>query len=225
MKLENIVPWGRSLAEYREMFNLSETDLKGKILGCGDGPASFNAELTVLGGNVTSIDPIYAFEKEQIHHRIDEVADEVMEQIRLREEDFVWKNIPSPDALYRLRMSAIQYFLDDYEKGKAQKRYLHETLPSLGFTDGSFDLALSSHFLLLYSEHLDMQFHSEAIEEMLRVAKEVRIFPIVTLEGKRSPHLDGIMQRLKAKGFLPSIEKVGYEFQKGGDEMLRVRRE
>ena len=49
MKLEQVVPWGRSLAEYRAMFALSEADLQRRILGCGDGPASFNAEMTAAG--------------------------------------------------------------------------------------------------------------------------------------------------------------------------------
>jgi len=90
--------------------------------------------------------------------------------------------------------------------------------------DKQFDVALSSYFLLLYSTHLDEAFHMEAILEMLRVANEVRIFPIITLEGKKSLHLDDIMATLKTLGYLTTIEKVAYEFQKGGDEMLRVRR-
>jgi hypothetical protein len=44
MPLTEIVPWGRSFDEYRAMFALSEGDLGGRILGCGDGPASFNAK-------------------------------------------------------------------------------------------------------------------------------------------------------------------------------------
>jgi len=224
MELENIVPWGRTLAEYRAMFMLSDEALQGTILGCDDGPASFNAEVKALGGNVISIDPIYAFGKEQIANRIDEVADEVMAQVRMKTDDFVWQNISSPDALYRMRMKAMHTFLEDYAQGKAQGRYIHEELPTLSFRDKQFDVALSSHFLLLYSTHLDEAFHMEAILEMLRVAKEVRIFPIITLEGKKSPHLDGIMATLKTLGYLPTIEKVAYEFQKGGDEMLRVKR-
>jgi len=224
MELQNIVPWGRTLAEYRAMFMLSDEALQGTILGCGDGPASFNAEIKTLGGNVISIDPIYAFGKEQIANRIDEVADEVMAQVRMKTDDFVWQNISSPDALYRIRMEAMHTFLDDYKLGKSQGRYIHEALPTLSFKSKQFDVVLSSHFLLLYSTHLDEAFHIEAILEMLRVSKEVRIFPIITLEGKRSPHLDGIMARLKTLGYLTTIEKVAYEFQKGGDEMLRVRR-
>jgi hypothetical protein len=49
VQLHEVVPWGRSLDEYRAMFALAEGDLQGRLLGCGDGPASFNAELTELG--------------------------------------------------------------------------------------------------------------------------------------------------------------------------------
>lgn len=66
MKLESIVPWGRSFAEYQAMFNLNNDDLEKNILGCGDGPAAFNKELTQLGGRVVSIDPIYEFTASQI---------------------------------------------------------------------------------------------------------------------------------------------------------------
>lgn len=59
MKLSEVVPWGRSLSEYRKMFSLLKSDFDKKILGCADGPASFNAELSEIGGNIISIDPIY----------------------------------------------------------------------------------------------------------------------------------------------------------------------
>ena len=56
--LDQVVPWGRSFAEYRRMFALSDADLGLTIVGCGDGPASFNAEATALGATVISCDPI-----------------------------------------------------------------------------------------------------------------------------------------------------------------------
>ena len=40
--LKQIVPWGRSFAEYVAMFALSGDDLGKRILGCGDGPAAFD---------------------------------------------------------------------------------------------------------------------------------------------------------------------------------------
>jgi len=38
------------------MFGLTDTDLEGRILGCADGPASFNAEATRKGIRVISCD-------------------------------------------------------------------------------------------------------------------------------------------------------------------------
>jgi hypothetical protein len=48
------------------MFSLNPADFERKIMGCGDGSASFNAELTKRGGNITSVDPVYYFSADQI---------------------------------------------------------------------------------------------------------------------------------------------------------------
>ena len=71
MKLDQVVPFGRSLDEYARMFALSSQDLQKSILGVGDGPASFNAEGTAKGYNITSIDPIYQFDGAGIKQRFD----------------------------------------------------------------------------------------------------------------------------------------------------------
>ncbi len=225
MILNSIVPWGRNLSEYVDMFHLTEYEITNNtILGCGDGPASFNAEVTALGGSVVSIDPTYQFTTEQIGSRIDEVAEEVMAEVRKKQEDFVWKNIANPEALYNMRMSAMQIFLADFMCEKEEGRYRYEMLPNLSFEKAQFDLALSSHFLFLYSEHLDEQFHKDAIDEMIRVAKEVRIFPLVTLSGEVSKHLAPMVDYLEAKNYSCTVFKTKYEFQKDGNEMLAIKR-
>src|SRR6185295_13865967 len=72
MRLEQVVPWGRSLWEYAHMFDLDEATLaSAKILGVGDGPASFNSEMHALGRRVVSVDPIYVFAADQIRARVD----------------------------------------------------------------------------------------------------------------------------------------------------------
>jgi len=220
--LKSIVPWGRTLDEYRAMFLLNKKDLKQKILGCGDGPASFNVEVRALGGDVVSIDPIYAFKKEEIAKRIDEVADEVIAQVAKNKEGFVWKNIKSVDELYQTRMRAMREFLADYTEGKKEGYYQYQMLPQLSFIDKEFDLALSSHFLFLYSEHLDYEFHLKAILEMLRVAKEVRIFPLLTLKNEPSPYVDRVIIDLESLGYKTKIIPCDYEFQKGANEMLQI---
>lgn len=89
MELKSVVPWGRKLSGYKDMFSLNDTDLKRKILGCGDGPASFNSELTELGGNVISIDPVYQFSAEQIRSRIDIIYPEVMSQVEKNRDKYI----------------------------------------------------------------------------------------------------------------------------------------
>lgn len=225
MKLENIVPWGRSKKEYMGMFDLTQEEIKSKkILGCGDGPSSFNTEVDYDDGCVVSVDPLYAYSKKEIMQRIDEVADGIIAQVKANKDKFVWKNIPDVESLEHMRIEAMMEFLMDYEEGKEEGRYLAEALPKLSFDDKSFDLALCSHLLFLYSDHLDEAFHLEAVDEMLRVAKEVRIFPLVTLKNERSPYVETVMAHLKEQGYDVEIVKTEYEFQKGGDEMLKISR-
>ena len=86
--LKDIVVWGRSFAEYVQMFSLTE-DLRRQILGCSDGPASFNSSLTRMGDHVLSVDPVYEFSGEEIRNRIEETCDSVMEQTRINRDEFI----------------------------------------------------------------------------------------------------------------------------------------
>lgn len=221
--LDKVVPWGRSYMEYASMFALSDADLQLRILGCGDGPAGFNSELTKRGGNITSIDPVYALDAAQIKSRISETCDTVMAQMRENQNDYVWNTISSVEELGRIRMSAMDAFLSDFESGKRENRYIAGELPSLPFQSGVFDIALSSHFLFLYSAHLSVEFHLQAFRAMLRVAREVRVFPLLTLEGKPSPHLKPVIEHLGHHRFSAEFRRVPYEFQRGGNEMLLVK--
>lgn len=221
--LEKVVPWGRSYDEYVSMFGLTEVDLGLRILGCGDGPAAFNAVLTKQGGSIVSIDPLYVFDAEQIRGRISETYETVMAQMRKNQSNYVWKAISSIEKLGSLRMSAMEIFLEDFDAGKNEGRHIPGELPSLPFENGEFDIALSSHFLFLYSAHLSAEFHLQALQEMLRVAREVRVFPLLTLDGNSSPHLHLVNKHFANHGFALEIRRVPYEFQRGGNEMLVVK--
>lgn len=219
--LERVVPWGRSYNEYVAMFSLSETDLKKRLLGCGDGPSSFNAELTKRGGRVISVDPIYQFHAKDIRSLIDSTYDKVMEQTRRNADAFVWRHIKDIEELGCIRMRAMKKFLEDYPNGHG--RYVTGELPYLPFKDKEFDLALCSHFLFLYSEQLSYEFHSQSIQELCRIASEVRIFPLLELGSVKSRHLDKVTSMLGKEDLKWSIERVHYEFQRGGNEMLIIR--
>ncbi|MGB0909995.1 MAG: SAM-dependent methyltransferase [Nitrospirales bacterium] len=225
MKLKQVVPFGRSFDEYREMFSLTSGDFSRKILGVGDGPASFNSEMTKLGHRVVSIDPLYSFTGQEIERKFYEMVDGIIEQVKATPSDWVWIYHRSPEDLRQNRIMALHLFLADYEQGKVQMRYLVGELPHLSeIADEAFDMALCSHFLFLYSNQFWLDFHRVAILEMLRVATEVRIFPLLTLKGVRSAYVDPVMQDLLQQGYEVEILRVTYELQRGGNEMLRVSR-
>jgi len=221
-ELSDVLPWGRSLDEYVAMFDLKEEDLDRRILGCADGPAGFNAELSRRGGRVVSCDPIYRFTKEQLRDRIEQACEEIIEQTRKNADNFVWSSIGSVEELRETRMSAMSTFLADYDEGKEQGRYVDAEIPVLPFDDGAFDVALCSHFLFLYSERLSLEFHMASIRELCRIADDVRIFPLIDLDLRPSPYVQPIVQSLERDGFTASIERVSYEFQRGGNDMLKI---
>jgi len=222
--LSDIVPWGRSYDEYVRMFGLGEAELRLRILGGADGPASFNAAGTRRGGRIVSCDPLYQFDADAIRERIEATSPEVLEQTRANADAFVWSAISSVEDLGAIRMAAMAQFLEDYDRGLAGQRYLPASLPSLPFADTAFDLALCSHFLFLYSERLDAEFHLAAVLELCRVATQVRIFPLLSLDGRRSPWVEPVCARLLGAGFVVSLPTVDYEFQRGGNQMMEIRR-
>ena len=116
----------------------------------------------------------------------------------------------------------METFLVDYEQGKKEGRYQRQSLPELDCADQQFELCLCANFLFLYSDRLSQTFHLDALKELLRVATEVRVFPLLDLMGDRSPHVEPIIEKLNAENFETRVETVDYEFQQGGNEMLVI---
>jgi hypothetical protein len=224
LKLESVVPWGRSLDEYIGMFALSPADLQRKILDCGGGPASFNAEMTTRGYSVVSCDPIYQFSVSEIEQRVQATYAAIVEGVRANRDRYVWCSIESPDQLGEIRMSAMRQFLADFPTGLRSGRYVVDQLPTLSFHSKQFDLALCGHLLFTYSEQLSAEFHLSAIQELCRVANEVRIFPILDISGEVSPILPSVLEELPQQGYSLKIKPVPYEFQRGGNQLLQISR-
>jgi hypothetical protein len=223
LKLDQVIPWGRCLDEYIGMFSLTSSDLKLAILDCAGGPASFNAEMTRQGKKVISCDPVYQFTAVEIGDRIQETYHTVIDAVKANVDGYLWNNFESPYQLGSVRMKTMQEFLEDFPSGLQQGRYMNAELPILPFENGQFDLALCSHFLFTYSYLLSEEFHRSAITEMCRVAKEVRVFPLLHgFSGVESEHLNPIVTELKKRSFRVEIQETPYEFQKGGNKMLRV---
>lgn len=223
-ELGGVVPWGRRLSEYRAFFALDELASGSPILDAGGGPSSFAAEAREMGARVVAADPIYALYSNDIRLRFEETAEAMRTGMRRASYRFNWSYYGSEEAVHKLRREALELFLGDFERGKAEGRYIPASLPSLPFESGSFRLALVSHLLFLYGDDLDFGFHLASIRELLRVSEEVRIFPLVNLDGLPSSHLPGIMNALWREDVETELVLVPFEFQKGATRMLLVRR-
>src|SRR5262249_52469690 len=149
--------------------------------------------------------------------------DLILQQTETNRDEFVWKHVKTTAELGQLRRAAMDEFLHDYETGLKEYRYVAGELPSLPFMDKTYELALCSHFLFLYSDQFDIGFHVESIKELARIADEVRIFPLTELGGKPSRHLRAVVEICTALGLNPQIVTVDYEFQKGANRFLRLR--
>jgi hypothetical protein len=224
MHLDQIVPLGRSAADYRAMFALARGDRGRRLLGCGDGPAGFNADWTGEGGQVVSLDPLYAWPSVAIQERIAATFPDVVRRMHADPLHFALKTGDTIDALASRRWHAMQRFLADYAASGQDGRYVAGALPTLPFADRAFDLALCSHLLFLYEGRLSRAFHLQALQELLRVADEVRVFPLVNLEARPSAHLAPLRAALTKAGVQSEIVTVDYEVQRGARQMLRLTR-
>ena len=67
----------------------------------------------------------------QLAGRIAEAQAAIMAGVRAEAARFVWDDYGSPEGLERTRLSAMKFFLEDYEEGRAEGRYLDAGLPEV----------------------------------------------------------------------------------------------
>lgn len=221
--LKDIVLIGRTFNEYCRMFDLNDELLKKeKILDAASGVSSFCAQACARGYNVTASDKIYTSDPSEIEKKCVEDLNVVMNQLPGVADLYNWNYFKDMDALKKNRENAYTLFIEDFKK-YGTGRYVPVEFPVTNFLDDQFTIALVSHFLFLYEDHLDYDFHKKTILELLRVtSKEFRIFPIVNFKGKRSKFVDRVIQDEDFERFRISIKKVGYEFIINGNEMMVI---
>jgi len=225
LDLERIVFIGRTFEEYLDMFSLSEEELQGKkILDCPAGACSFTAIGNKIGLDVTACDIAYYHSGEDLKNKGLKDIEHAMEHMQKAQNNYKWDYFNDIEGLRKHRLSALQACANDMRE--SNERYIPVTLPSLPFKNAEFDILLSAHFLFMYADRLDYQFHIEALNELLRVTKEeVRIFPLIDLEGKRYEHLDKLISYLADNGCTVEEVNVPYEFQTNANSMLKIRKE
>jgi hypothetical protein len=218
---------GRSFQEYMSMFKLDPEFLEEKtILDCAAGTSSFTPVMGNQGYNVTALDPIYGLGYGLVEERsIDDFHTLIKAHSGL-EHKVDWSFFQNSKNMIEERIKSCKEFIDDYKVFKGL-RYVEGKLPQLPFTNNQFSLTLCSHLLFLYDDRLDYQFHLESIREMLRVtAGEVRIYPLVNLQGngEKSHFVNLIKEDLTHEVNVELVE-VDYRFRKGGNEMMKIKRE
>jgi len=220
--LDQVVLLGRTLDEYARYFALPG-DLRGReILDVASGVSSFCAEAHAAGGSVTAFDRIYDRPVESIAAQCGRDLDSVVRGMK-EVNTYRWDFYQTPERMGEYRERAYRRFLEDYVRGRGT-RYVAGELPRLPFAAARFDLTLVSYLLFVYEDQFSYEFHRESVRELLRVTRrEVRIYPTVTFEARRSSYLD----RLKAEPEFAAwaFEEVptDFEFLKGSNSYLLIR--
>lgn len=212
----------RSFDEYRAMFALTDADLRGRVLDCPGGGASFTAAARARGADAFTVDPVYASPPRELVARLDAELARGSAWATANAERYVWGFHGDPAAHARLRAESAAFFARHL--AERPEHHVAAALPHLPFADGAVDLVLSSHLLFTYADRLDAGFHVAALREMARVGTEVRVYPLVDQAGRALPDLlASVVAELGGAGVQVRVQDVPYEFQRGARSMLRLR--
>jgi SAM-dependent methyltransferase len=215
--------WGRNASEYEAFFGLADVAPSVRILDCGAGPASFAAEWASRGRFVVASDPIYRLSAKNIAADFERTAGQMLQGMQKARHRFRWDLYGSAENVIQMRRDALANFAVDFTASAPLGRYVAARLPELPFQNDCFDLVLCSHLLFLYSDELDAATHIACIREMLRVGREVRIFPLFEMAGRISPHVKTINDALQSMARVEFV-RVPFEFRPGDSRMLRLIR-
>ncbi|MFA6286680.1 MAG: class I SAM-dependent methyltransferase [Opitutaceae bacterium] len=221
-ELSSFAFFGRTLAEYTRFFSLDPAALRGRaVLDVAAGPSSFAAEANRAGIAAVAVDPLYGCPSTTLAAHVQLDYARTLAQMRAKPELLTFKSFASVDEAEASRRSAAAFFLDDYEDGFLQGRYVGGALPRLPFEDGSFDLVLCAHLLFIYRRMLGYDFHLAACRELVRVSRgEVRIHPVCGPDGLPYAELPRLRVDLAKTGVDSRIVTVDYEFFRGSGTML-----
>lgn len=219
------IVWGHHLDEYQDMFGLTKPELHLKLLEYGCGASAVNAELLAKGNPIVSCDPLFILDKPTLVMQVSTLFENRAALICRDQDRFDFSHAGSLDRFITKRRQGVSQFFNDYEAGKSAQRYVPVTDWRLPFPDFSFDIALSSHYLFVDLEDQNDGFYGQVIRELARVAKEVRIFPLIDRQGHPSPLLGPVLLSLQREHYGIEICEVTYALQPMGNAMLRVRAE
>ncbi|MFM9018138.1 MAG: hypothetical protein ACKORG_01725 [Actinomycetota bacterium] len=221
--LGDIIVTARPFDEYVVMFDLTDVDLlMGRVLDCPAGASGFAAGARALGADVTAVDPEYARPHDDLVQRARRDTGYGNRYVHDNPDTYAWGFFRDEADHLARRMAALDAF--DADRVAHPDRYVTGELPRLPFASGAFRLVVSSHLLFVYPDHFGYADHLRFAHELLRVATdEVRLFPLVDTTTAPWPYLERLRDDLAADGVPSDVRPVGYEFIKGGNEVLVLR--
>ena len=212
----------RSFTEYEAMFALTDADLAGRVLDSPGGGASFTATVCARGGDAIAADPAYATPPADLIRRLDAELRRGSAWVTAHAHRHTWGFFHDVVEHDRIRTDSARLFGEDLRHHP--DRYVTAALPDLPFSDGAFDLVLSSHLLFTYADRLDTDFHLTALRELARVSRgRIRVYPLVDQAGQPLPELlQYLIRQLTNEGLAPRLVDVDYEFQRDAHTMLEL---
>ncbi len=217
--MRKLVLWGHNVQDYQKMFNLSTDEINhSKILEFGCGPSAVNAP----SRSIVSCDPLFKQNNAELAASVQSSFADRVAQIKREKTPFDLSEAGSLEQLLAARQQGIDAFFADYASGKEEGRYIGSDGEDLPFSDFYFDFALVSHYLFADIEEQNVESHVRLIQELARVAKDVRIFPISDVLGRASQFLGPVLLSLQQAKYGVEVREVDFHLYRHGNAMLRV---
>lgn len=213
--------WVYDLADYRQIFDLSEADMGKQILDFPGGISSFNAEMCEARHFVVSGDPNYGLDFDAMSDVAEDMLEQNEKDLREHLDRLKFKDEAHLQAIFQNWRKNKDKFLADYSNGLREHRYQAMHLPKLPFKNFQFELALCSD-LLFHAHARGGLTPQELMAELSRVALEVRIFPLLDEKNKMPQSIGPLLLEYQQLDFGIEVREVPYEIKQGGNAMLRI---
>lgn len=206
--------WLYTLSDYRRAFKLTDSDLNMSLLELPASLSSFNMQATQVGSKVVTASPLFTCDKQAVKNQLDEWLETAFVNLQV----MVDSSLITPDesrAYWRLWQRIAKLYLIDYSIACDNRRYQFSGNTALPFPNQHFQLALCVND----NERIGTSF-CERVWEALRVANEVRIFPIPLIDD--GLFLAGFLSLLHEQKIAIAFEQVPSFFGLGESTLCRL---